>query len=415
MKNEHKTNKIYRWELLALMFIAFICQQADRQLFNVLLPLMKVDLGFSDQQMGLISTVLFWSYGCMVPFAGVLGDIFSRKKIIVFSLLFWSSCAMLTGFGISFVFFIIVWGILTGGSEAFFPPNATAELSLFHIKTRGKALAIFQSGIYVGIIGSGYLAGYLGQTYGWRVPYYMFGSFGVVWAVVLMFRMKSNRTEKSVEQTVAKVSVVYALKYVFKKTSFWCLAFALSGMVFVNAGYMTWMPTYLFEKFNMNLSNAGFSSVFYHYIAAFFGVMIGGWWSDKWMKKNKSARFLIQALGLLLGAPFIYALGASNELYLIYFALAFFGLFRGIYDSGIYSSLYEIIEPKYRSTATGLILMFAFFTGGISPYIMGILKPTLGIATCLSGMSIVYLLSALALFVGVKFLKKDQYIEKIAD
>jgi len=408
-----QTEKVYNWELLCLLFVAFICQQADRQLFNVLLPLMKVDLGFTDKQMGMISTVLFWSYGCLVPFAGMLGDIFSRKKIIVYSLLFWSFCAMLTGFGVSFIFFIIVWGILTGGSEAFFPPNATAELSLFHIKTRGIALAIFQSGIYFGVVGSGFLAGYLGEHFGWRVPYYLFGSFGVIWAFVLMFRMKEKRVEIQLQHAEKeKIAVTLALKYVLKKPAFWCLTLAFSGMVFVNAGYMTWMPTYLFENFKLSLSNAGFSAVFYHYLAAFFGVILGGWWSDKWMKKRKSARFLVQAIGLLFGAPFIFMIGNSKELYLIYIGLTIFGLFRGIYDSGIYSSLYEIIEPKFRSTATGLMLMFAFFTGGISPYIMGVLKPTLGIAGCFVAISGVYVFAALALFVGVSFLKRDQYIEK---
>ncbi len=413
MNVEDKKSKFYKWELLGLLYVAFVCQQADRQLFNVLLPLMKVDLGFSDKQMGLIATVLFWSYGCLVPFAGMMGDVFSRKKIIVYSLFFWSLCAMLTGFGVSFIFFIIVWGILTGGSESFFPPNASSEISLFHIKTRGIALAIYQSGLYLGIIGSGFIAGYLGENYGWRLPYYLFGGFGVIWAFVLMFRMKKKPVEiKTTQKEVEKVAVSIAIKYVLKKPAFWCLSLAFSGMVFVNAGYMTWMPTYLYEKFHLSLSNAGFSSVFYHYLAAFVGVLIGGWWSDKWMKKRKSARFMVQAIGLLLGAPFIYMIGASSELFMIYLALTVFGLFRGIYDSGIYSSLYEIIEPRYRSTATGLILMFAFITGGLSPYIMGVLKPTLGIANCISLISVVYVFGAIALFVGVKFLKRDQYIEK---
>ncbi|MFZ4726086.1 MAG: MFS transporter [Paludibacter sp.] len=416
MTEKNQTQSFYKWELLGLMFVAFVCQQADRQLFNVLLPLMKVDLGFSDEQMGLISTILFWSYGCIVPFAGMMGDIFSRKKIIVISLLFWSLCAMLTGFGVSFIFFIIVWGILTGGSEAFFPPNASSEISLFHIKTRGIALAIYQSGIYVGIIGSGFLSGYLGEKYGWRMPYYLFGAFGIIWAIVLMFRMKKKVVVvETIAKTKEKGNVGIAIKYVLSKPAFWCLCLAFSGMVFVNAGYMTWMPTYLYEKFNLSLSNAGFSSVFYHYLAAFVGVLLGGWWSDKWMKKRKSARFLVQAFGLLFGAPFIYLIGASTELFMIYLALTVFGLFRGIYDSGIYSSLYEIIEPRYRSTATGLILMFAFITGGLSPYIMGVLKPTLGIANCISLISVVYVFGAIALFVGVRFLKRDQYIETMVE
>jgi sugar phosphate permease len=50
------------------------------------------------------------------------------------------------------------------------------------------------------------------------------------------------------------------------------LTLAFAGMVFVNVGFMTWMPTYLHEKFGFALARSGFDATFCHYTAAFIGV-----------------------------------------------------------------------------------------------------------------------------------------------
>ncbi|MCL2625154.1 MAG: hypothetical protein FWD31_15955, partial [Planctomycetaceae bacterium] len=43
----------YKWELIALLWLAYFFNQADRAIYNVVLPQLKVDLGLSDVQAGL--------------------------------------------------------------------------------------------------------------------------------------------------------------------------------------------------------------------------------------------------------------------------------------------------------------------------------------------------------------------------
>src|SRR5687767_9813571 len=80
----------YKWEMLVLLWLAFFLNQADRQIFSVVIPLIKADLKLSDSELGLIASSLVWTYGCLVPVAGFIGDKFSRRNIIGVCLCFWS-------------------------------------------------------------------------------------------------------------------------------------------------------------------------------------------------------------------------------------------------------------------------------------------------------------------------------------
>lgn len=50
-----KKNPKYKWEVLALLWVAYLLNQADRQVFNVVLPLIREDLGLSDVAIGSIA------------------------------------------------------------------------------------------------------------------------------------------------------------------------------------------------------------------------------------------------------------------------------------------------------------------------------------------------------------------------
>ena len=93
----HKLHKLVKWELLVLLWLAFFLNQADRQIFSIVLPLIRSDLGLTDAELGLIASALFWTYGLLVPFAGFVGDKYSRKYVAGFALLFWSVSTLFTG------------------------------------------------------------------------------------------------------------------------------------------------------------------------------------------------------------------------------------------------------------------------------------------------------------------------------
>ena len=182
-----------KWEVTALIWVAYFLNQADRQVFNVVLPQIRDGLGLSDSDMGLIATAFNLFYAVLVPLGGILGDRYSRKWILTLCILFWSIATMFTGWATGLISLIILRSVATGGGEALFGPNYNALLSEYHTKTRSTAMSIVQTAYYVGIIASGYLAGKIAELWGWQYAFIVFGAVGVVHAVIMMFRLKDKR------------------------------------------------------------------------------------------------------------------------------------------------------------------------------------------------------------------------------
>jgi sugar phosphate permease len=405
------TKKIipYKWELIIILWLAYFFNQGDRQIFNSVIPLIKKDMRLSDVELGLIATVFTIVYGCIVPFAGYASDFMKRKWIIFFSLLIFSLGTLFTGFGGSLFSLILIRGIVTGGGEAIYYPAATSLISQYHQKTRAMALSIHQTSLYVGIVASGFIAAYIGERMGWRYSFYTFGLGGLVLVVYVFFRIKDVSPQTIAEK---RPSIRLVVKNIFAKRTVWMLCLAFSGMVFVNVGYVTWMATFYYEKFHLSLSTAGFTSMFFHFGLAIFGVLMGGKLSDKFVVKRKQARLETELIGLLLGAPFIFIMAYTSNLYISYAALAAFGFFRGIYDSNLFAALFDVVEPKYRASSVGVMTSFAFIVGSLAPLILGIIKTEYGLTAGIALLSVFYLLAAVLILIAILFFfKKDYYHE----
>jgi MFS family permease len=375
--------------------MAYFLNQGDRQIFNAVLPLIKADLGLSDVQLGLVVSGFTFIYGALVPVAGYLGDRCSRKWIICLSLLVFSTGTLLTGFAGGMIGLFVFRSIATGGGEAFYYPPATSLIGEHHHATRAQAMAVHQTAVYVGIVASSVIAAAIGERYGWRASFYAFGGFGVLMAGVLMARLRDDRPASSGEKAPTPGE---ALRVVLRIPTFHFLSAAFGAMVFVNVGFTTWMPTFLYERFHLSLKEAAFHAVFLHLVFAFFGVMLGGRVSDRLAPRRPGVRLETGWIGLALGAPFIWLLGASPTLAVVYAGLAGFGFFRGIYDSNLFAALFDVVPPRYRSSATGLMLAFAFIVGATAPALLGYLKPRIGLSTGLSALAFAYVLGGALIF-----------------
>ena len=100
-----------------MLWVAYFLNQGDRQIFNVVIPLIKEDLHLTDVQLGFVASVFTIVYGCLVPFGGYMGDFLKRKWIILISILIFSIGTLCTGFSGGLVSLIILRGITTGGGK----------------------------------------------------------------------------------------------------------------------------------------------------------------------------------------------------------------------------------------------------------------------------------------------------------
>ncbi len=410
MRNSSK----YKWEVLVLLWVAYFVNQADRQVFNVVLPLIRDDLHLSDFQVGSIATAFNLVYALLVPLAGYIGDVFSKKWIITLSILFWSIATMFTGLSNGVIMLVIMRSVATGGGEAFFGPANYTLLANYHRKTRAFAMSIHQTAYYIGIILSGYAAGYIGEHYGWKNAFYLFGAIGVVHGIVLIFRLKDEKVSVPLEDVTEKVKFTEGIKVLFKTPTAVILTIGFSGLIFVLTGYLTWTPTYLYEKFDMSLSLAGFHSMFYTHLFAFFGIILAGKYSDKLAAKDPGVRLLMQGAGLLVAVPFIIFMGYAGSLVWVYVGLAGFGLCRAFFDANTYSVLYDVIPQKYQSSASGIMLMIGFGVGSLSPIVLGYLKPQIGLSLGISLLSVVWILCGILLIIAYKYTFKKDYSKVIS-
>jgi len=387
----------FNWEFIALLWFAFFFNQADRQLFNIALPAVRADLGLSDAQLGLIASAFILAIGLFVPVAGYVGDKFSKKSVIMLSVLIWSAATFITGFSGGFLVLIILRS-LVGGSEAFYAPAANALIAEKFKLNLGYAMAIHQTALYAGIIGSGIIGGYITEHHGWRTAFFIFGIIGILLFVIMFFRLEDGRVSKSRRD----VSMLDGIKKLSANKTALFLTASFTCMVFVNVGYLTWTPTFLHEKFGLSLTEAGFSSMFYHHAFAFAGVMIGGKLSDRLAVRNANSRLQIQAWALLLGAPFIGLMGMATSLPAVYIALSVFGLFRGMYDSNIYASLYSVIDERNRASVSAAMIMCAYVVGSLAPTVLGYFKPIVGLTDGLASLSLFYILGGTLIFIALK-------------
>ena len=370
----------YKWEVLLLLWMAYLLNQADRQVFNTVLPAIRDALNLTDTSIGLIATIFNLCYAFMVPMGGWVGDKFSRKWVVTIAILFWSVATMFTGLATGVIMLILMRSVATGGGEAFFGPANYSLLGQYHKETRARAMSIHQTAYYIGVILAGWLAGLIADKLGWQYSFIIFGAVGVIWGIIMAIRLKDKKdnNEEAAAKEENKVGILDGFKVVFTTPTALMLTIGFSGLIFVITGFMTWVPAFLQEEFGQNQAAAGFNSMFWTYLAAFVGVLLAGSLSDKFAAKTKKARMLLQAFGLIAGAVSLFIMGDSKTLWVLYLSFAGWGFFRAFFDANTYTILYDVTPARLHASCSSAMITTGFAVGALAPVILGAMKQSLG-------------------------------------
>ena len=407
----------YKWLALALLWVAFFLQQGTRQIYGPLLGSIQGAVGATDVQLGLVSTVFTLVYGLTIPFAGFAADLFSRKWMVVIGVAIFSAGILTSGYVTCIGALVVTYGLVNGFGQPFYYPSSTSLISQLHADSKATALSLLQLGMYGGVIGCSWLAGWfagLGEE-GWRLPFKTLGVLGLAWAVVLAFTLRNTKSDVISHKDSAplrlcvetnRVTIGAALKAMFSKPAAVLIALALGMEVYVDVGFKTWMPNYLSETFGVSKASAGLNAVLWHYLGAALGIMAGSRIGDRLVKRFPTVRFWVIGGGLLLGVPFILLMSHATTYLLCCVAMFLFGVFRGAYDSNNFAAFFDVVEPRYHASAAGFNLMIAFLFGCFSPTVLGWTKAHYSMSSGLASLALAYLVGATLLAVGGRIFKK---------
>jgi MFS family permease len=188
---------------------------------------------------------------------------------------------------------------------------------------------------------------------------------------------------------------------------------AFLGANFVAVIFLTWTPTFLKEKFGFSLGAAGLSGTVYIHLASAIAVPVAGLLADRFARRYAAGRMAVQVAGLVVGAIFVFLVGKTNSVGTLLLSMSLFGLCKGFYDSGIFASMYDAIEPRARGTAAGLMNTVGWGGGALGPLFVGWASKYGGKPTAVENMSdaiafggLIYLVAAGLIVVAVLLFNK---------
>jgi MFS family permease len=405
-----------------LWLISFF-NYADRQAITSVFPLLEREMHLTPVQLGLLGSAFAWVYGLAAPFAGMIVDRVRRKTAILGGLQAWSVICMATVLSWDFKH-LFFWRAAEGLGETFYYPASMSFISDYHGRdTRSRAMGLHQTSVYMGTIGGSFFAGLIGQSYGWRWSFIVFGGLGVILGLVLnRYLVEPVRGATEVVDAARelgttthggpagiRLSFAEFLRLVGRTPTLLCLMGAFMCANFVALVLLSWMPKFVYDKFGLSLAMSGLTATVFVQLASMVGSPTGGWLADTLRRRTPRGRIAVQMLGVLGGAPFVMVCGLAPSVGTLIVALTAWGFFKGLYDANIFASAFDVVRPEARGSAAGFMNAVGWLAGGgTAPIVIGWIaqRESLGLAIALA--STVYVAAAVLLLTAmVFFVRRD--------
>ncbi len=410
-KEDKGFHPAYPWAVVAMLWFICFFNYADRQAIFSIFPLLKREYGFNDEELGRIGTAFMIVYALSAPFAGQVSDRITRKVVIIGGLAIWSAVTGFTALCSKVWHFTLVRGI-EGLGETFYFPASMSVLSDYHSgRTRSTAMSLHQTSVYVGTIGGGALAGWMALHHGWRAPFVFLACAGIVLAFVLAFFIREPHRDEAARAEGRATGIatgsdtpVPMMRFLYewaRTPTAVLLILAFFGANAVAGIILMWMPTFLNRKFHLNVAAAGLGATFFIQISSMLGSAVGGGLADHWRRMHPGGRILVQAFGILLGAPWVFLCGYTRDFFTLGGAMSLFGLCKGLYDSNIWAALYDVIPVSRRAAAVGVMNLVGWMGAAVGGYAVGwAANRGVTMSDAISSTGGVYLLVAALLFWG---------------
>lgn len=373
------SSPLYRYYVLAILTIVYAFNFIDRQLLVILQEPIKAELGLSDTQLGLLTGFAFALFYviCGIPIAR-WADSGKRRNIISLALTVWSGMTAISGMAGNFAHLLLA-RIGVGVGEAGGSPPAHSMISdIFKPKNRALALSVYSIGIYVGILIGFALGGWIAQTFGWRLAFFVVGVPGVLLAVLLRLTVKEPARGWS-ENSPIDVSPAppfgTVIRLLWSRVSFRNIAMAASMQAFIIYGIGNWLPSYFLRNFQIELAELGAWMALTTGLGGALGSFTGGWLSDKFGARDIRWYLWIPAILTFIIVPVLSIILLTGSLYLALILTAPFHFLSAAYLGSVLAVSHSLVTLRMRALTSAVLFFVLNLIGlGMGPVIVGMLS-----------------------------------------
>lgn len=270
-----------------------------------------IDLSASQEQqqrqakgmLAVITTFFMIAYGISQLVSGKIYDKIGTRKGFTLSALLWGGADALASLASglkSLTFFRVMLGL---GEAGPWPGTTKSNAEWFPQKERALAQGIFGGAASMGSIVAPILIPALFLAFGWRITFVIVGMLGVLWVVPWLIINKKGPKEHpwiTPEEREYIISGQPESKVSNDAGKSWKTLLGekknyavILGRFFLDPiwwMFVTWLPIYLIEVFNLDIKQIAMSA-WVPYVGAAIGSIAGGWFSGLLINRGKSVNF----------------------------------------------------------------------------------------------------------------------------
>jgi MFS family permease len=364
---------------LAVLTFINIFNYIDRWVVAAVLEAVRIDLGLSDTQLGVIGSGFVVVYALTSPFFGTFGDRGRRPPLIAFGVALWSVATALAGFARGFWSLFIARSTVGVGEGAYGTIAPAMLADHFPIERRGRAMAVFYMAIPVGSAAGYILGGFADHHFGWRAAFWIAGVPGILLSLLVLFVHDPPRGINDAQEQPApdakRVPWYTAYRQLFSNQPYILTVFGYAAYTFALGGLAFWMPAFLERVRGVPRQSATTTFGIIALCTGFVGTFAGGWLGDYFLKKSRQSYLWVSGIATLIAAPItLVALTHPDKpVYLTAIVIAELLIF--ISTGPVNTAIVNAVPASGRATAVGLSVLIMHGLGDIpSPPLIGVLS-----------------------------------------
>jgi sugar phosphate permease len=357
------------------------------------LPEMEAQMGWNELQLGILSSILFWTYGLGHLINGRLGEIFGVKRFIVVGAVLSAIVNIILGLQDSLVAIAILWGVNGYFQSMLWSPGMALLAKWWPGSRRGFATGFANAFSSVGTAAAWamvLIAFALLPSLGWRAAFIVPVISIFVMAAIFFFVVKESPKKIGLEEfkeeearsdhegelarIVAEKGKMYPYVYLFKQWRFdcWCIIIACSNLA--RYGLLTFIPLYFSDVLDLDVKS-GMVGTLVLPLGMALGTFIVPWLSDKYWSNNRLPAVLICAL---VSAGTVFILTNSTNLAVIVTVLFIAGFFIYAINGLTWAYATDIGGRIFGGTAAGILDWAAYMGAAVQAIVFGAVLESTG-------------------------------------
>jgi MFS family permease len=407
-------SKGYSNYVFVLLFLLYMFDYIDRTVVTSMFTSIERDWGITHTQSGLLMSAVYWAIVILTFPVSILVDRWSRTKTIGIMAIMWSIATALCALTGNFMQLLMA-RLLIGIGEAGYAPGGTAMISgLYPIDKRAKMMGIWNASIPLGSAIGVLMGGIIAVKLGWKHAFGIVAVPGLIVSILFLFVKDYKTVDLSfVDMNSRKVRMEKKdiIREFMSRPSVLFTYFGIAAVIFVTTSLLTWLPSY-FEKIR-NIPQAKAGQMASAVMAlAIVGAPLGGYLTDLWRRKLKTARLVFPALTTFMSAIVLFI-----ALFLLkdtaqYAALLLFGILVLAFISGAAAVTQDVIHPGLRATSYAIAVLVQNLLGAsASPIVIGKIYDLTNISIALNILPVFLLIGSLLFWLGSRHYIKD--LEKV--